>query len=185
MPSTRINNMPSISSDLISTVLRIIHSIEKIRLRKCKTLYKKTGKAACPQIQNSYDHVNISIPETNDTVTITNDTAQSMLNISTADQILEPDTETKTLQIEVIQVNSHKWKFRDGVEAYYAEIQDKQFLKEWNNRNIAFHPGDMLKVQLRTERYVHNQILTSGKRTILKVEHPIPLEHQPTFDSLY
>lgn len=110
---------------------------EAYRASRSSEFIKNSGKAACPQTQNSYDHVDISIPDTNNTVTITNDAAQSMTNVSTADQVLEPDIETKTLQIEVIQVNSHKWKFRDGGEKYYAEIQDKQFLKEWNNRNIV------------------------------------------------
>lgn len=68
--------------------------------------------------------------------------------------------------------DGNKWKFTDGVQSFYADIDDQKFVEQVNGNEISFAKDDILKVRLH-----HTQWLTEKG---IKSEYSIAevLEHR-------
>lgn len=138
------------------------------------------GEATRPAASVGYDPVRFIHKDSGKEETVNAATSEAMSELALSDQPIDPSLETTTLQIDTVQFNSDKWKFIKGDEKFWCEIRDPVFLKKWENHQIAFFSGDLLKVRLQTEQYVQNGQLKTGRRSILEVIKVIQIERQPT-----
>ena len=62
-----------------------------------------------------------------------------------------------------------KWKFSDGATQFFADIEDKDFIKLVEKNAVQFGSTDMLKVKLQTKQFIDTQGKLKSSFTILKV----------------
>ena len=75
-------------------------------------------------------------------------------------------TEIHLQAINVVFQEDNKWRFTDGSNKFFAEVLDKEFIKQVHNNEISFKKNDILKVKLRTK-----QLLTpAGMKNEYSVE---------------
>lgn len=160
------------------------YSNESYRSSKSKSMAKSLGDAANPAKREGFDPIQFSIPSEKENITLGGREAEILADAKVPDQQVEPDISETTLQIQVIQRGSDKWKFRHGDDTFFAEILDTDFLGKFTNREIPYYDGDMLKVQLQTDLRVIDGVLKPVKRTIIKVLDYIPLESAETFEGM-
>lgn len=73
----------------------------------------------------------------------------------TTDQI-----QTEYLQLDTIQFDSDKWKFRLGQDTIWAKIEDEKFLKQIDTGEVSFSKGDILFANLKiTKGFKDNRII--------------------------
>lgn len=160
------------------------YSNESYRSSKSKSLAKSLGDAANPANREGFDPIRFSIPSEQRDITLGGHEATVLIDPKIPDQQVKPDISETTLQIQVIQRGSKKWKFRQGDDTFFATILDNEFLDKFTNREIPYYNGDMLKVRLQTDLKVIDGTLKPVKRTILKVLDYIPLESPKTFEGM-
>ena len=93
----------------------------------------------------------------------------SCFDIPELDQELGTVETTKYLQIENIAFEHGKWKFSDGSNHFFANIEDKNFLSEVKKNQQLFGSTDTLKVNLRTKQYIYKSGNLKTENTIVKV----------------
>lgn len=65
--------------------------------------------------------------------------------------------ETNISIINLSFKEGNKWYVNDGQSSFYVTVEDDEFLKRIDNRNIAFAKGDILKVRIRREQFINIQ----------------------------
>lgn len=72
--------------------------------------------------------------------------------------------------------DGNKWRFTDGSRAFYAAIEDPDFLARIESGEERFGKADMLVVDLRQLQYAFNGDLKSEWRIVRVIEHRAPLQ---------
>lgn len=68
---------------------------------------------------------------------------------SNSEKEISEQIETEYLEIDTIQFDSDKWKFRLCQDTIWAKIEDEKFLKKIDNHDISFAKGDILLANLK------------------------------------
>lgn len=84
------------------------------------------------------------------------------------DLIGEQIIETSLHMLSVAFQQNNKWRFSDGLNSFYAEIQDTDFLKKVQKNEIGFRKDDILKVSLKREQWLTDAGIKT-EYTILKI----------------
>ena len=93
----------------------------------------------------------------------------------------EADMDQKTSEMEmlarIITVNFElgKWRLSDGNNTFWASIEDDDFLKQVERRDLAFRKGDTLRIKY----YIHQTIRNGKLATEYVVTHVIELREAP------
>ena len=71
----------------------------------------------------------------------------------------------------------YKWTFSDGAATFNAKIDDEEFFKRVENRDITFTSGDLLHLRLQKRTVQVDHTLTTSY-TVLRVlkHHPAPTQ---------
>ena len=73
-----------------------------------------------------------------------------------AEEKTDGEVRVETTDLYIVKVSfkeGNKWDFHDGHSQLTARIEDEVFIDSVNKSDIAFSKGDILKVQLRWEKY--------------------------------
>lgn len=82
---------------------------------------------------------------------------------------LDSHDEIKYLHVVNVAFEHGKWKFSDGATQFFADIEDKDFIKLVEKNEIQFGSTDVLKVKLKTQQFIDTQGKLKSSFTILKV----------------
>jgi anthranilate/para-aminobenzoate synthase component I len=96
-------------------------------------------------------------------------------SLEVTDEVLDESERTAFLTIVKLSFDErYKWKFSDGNAKFDADIEDEDFFKAVQNRDLHFANGDILKVTLstRTSRTKAGRLHSEYK--VLKVLDVIP-----------
>ena len=102
------------------------------------------------------------------------------------DEPLEEQTvETNLQAIGVSFLEDNKWRFSDGAVAFYAEVQDKDFIQRVQENREAFAKDDILKVRMLKKQYVGDNGIKSEYVILKIISHrssakqiPLPLSEK-------
>ena len=133
---------------------------------------KSIQKSISPLTKDGIERINF-YHNKNQQITIAKN-EYSCFDIPELEQELGTVETTKYLQIENIAFEHGKWKFSDGSNHFFANIEDKNFLSEVKKNQQLFGSTDTLKVNLRTKQYIDKSGNLKTENTIVKVlEHNI------------
>lgn len=87
----------------------------------------------------------------------------------------ELDTVETTVFLQIVNVafEHGKWKFSDGSNQFFADIEDEEFLESVKKNQQQFGSTDTLKVILRTKQFIDTEGNLKNEKTVVKV-----LEHK-------
>ena len=128
---------------------------------------KSIQKSISPLTKDGIERINF-YHNKNQQITIAKN-EYSCFDIHELDQELGTVETTKYLQIENIAFEHGKWKFLDGSNHFFANIEDKNFLSEVKKNQQLFGSTDTLKVNLRTKQYIYKSGNLKTENTIVKV----------------
>lgn len=92
---------------------------------------------------------------------------------SPEEEDLDITTSITYLQIINVAFEHGKWKFSNGDTQFFADIDDKEFIKSVRKNFQQFGSTDLLKVELQTQQYINKEGNLKSKYTVKKV-----LEHK-------
>lgn len=84
------------------------------------------------------------------------------------------DTREALLKVTKANFEKGKWGFSDGTAKFGADVNDADFQRKLDNREIGFYKGDVLRVMLRTTQTTQPSGNFKTKYSIEQV-----LEHRP------
>ncbi len=91
-------------------------------------------------------------------------------------EILLEDNEFET-NLQLVSVSfqeTNKWKFSDGNSAFFASIQDEEFIKSVQSGKSNFAKDDILKVRLRRKQFEKDQKIQTVYEIIKVTDHRRP-----------
>lgn len=145
-------------------------------------LIHSLGEASHPSTLSGYDDVRFIQPNTGRSEVIGKKESKACSDLVMDDEMLPLRVERTRLQIDTIQMNSRKWKFYDGSDRFWCEIEDESFLRRWDQGLITFSRGDTMDVMLNTEQYLRDGQLCVGRHIITEVFEDTDTFEQPTLD---
>lgn len=92
---------------------------------------------------------------------------------SPEEENLDITTSVTYLQIINVAFEHGKWKFSNGDNQFFANIDDEEFIKSVQKNFQQFGSTDLLKVDLQTQQYINKEGNLKSKYTVKKV-----LEHK-------
>ncbi len=81
----------------------------------------------------------------------------------------------------VVFTEGHKWQLNDGLQVFWASVEDQDFLRRVETGTEVFRKGDMLRCRMRTVQSRRGAALHAERQVIEVIEH-IPGPTQLSLD---
>lgn len=95
----------------------------------------------------------LSPDQTDKFIIIKKEEAKYFIAPEPEDEVIEEHTYITSLQaVSVVFQEKNKWRFSDGTNTFFAEINDGVFAQKVQNNDISFAKNDIFKVELYTKQ---------------------------------
>lgn len=95
----------------------------------------------------------LSADQTDKFVVIKKEESKYFIAPEPEDEVIEEHTYITSLQaVSVVFQEKNKWRFSDGTNTFFAEINDIVFAQKVQNNDISFAKNDIFKVELHTKQ---------------------------------
>jgi len=85
------------------------------------------------------------------------------------DEVIDESTHETNLQaVSVVFQEKNKWRFTDGANTFFADIDDAVFVKRVQENDVSFSKDDILRVELHTKQTLTAKGIKT-EYTVLKV----------------
>lgn len=110
-------------------------------------------------------------PQTERFVTVSKEERFYFSAPSSEPEILSEEEVEMNLQLVTVSFREdNKWRFYDGSTAFYAQVQDHNFLKQVQG-NEPFSSGDILRARLRRTQYLSGETMKTEYTLLEVLEH--------------
>lgn len=131
---------------------------------------KQTREFVRPLEKNGISAIEL-IRETEETLRIGKEDTPSFEVPDKKETELEPTEAITYLQIINISFADEKWKLTDGGKAFFARIEDEEFVSRVKNNETQFGANDTLKVLLRTKQKITENGLKPEYSVVRVLQH--------------